>query len=239
MKLVSFAVVSFLAATVSAGFSETLGNADYSVHQLEKRDPGEDMQKQLEEEIKQDWEHYKEALGTYQDMKNLEVELEAEVSEARFESEIGGYTPEGEGSRSQQHDAAILSYKRQYKDTFDQYVVMMIAKEKLYKKLLSTSIAHLVVECEQVAGHRIQSGLVPAIQKSRLRLLGRALDPGVENVYTWLRGGVLNGEADLDQRWLDGTVEHESMGTRHDNRALAARLADFLQVAYRQYQSTL
>ncbi|KAH6589362.1 hypothetical protein BASA50_010107 [Batrachochytrium salamandrivorans] len=26
-----------------------------------------------------------------------------------------------------------------------------------------------------------------------------------------------------------GTVEHESMGTRHDNRALAARLADFLQ----------
>ncbi|KAH9271479.1 hypothetical protein BASA83_006333 [Batrachochytrium salamandrivorans] len=107
------------------------------------------------------------------------------------------------------------------------------------QQLLSTSIAHLVVECEQVTGHRIQSGLVPEIQKSRLRLLGRALDPGVENVYTWLRGGVLNGEADLDQRWLDGTVEHEFMGTRHDNRALAARLADFLQVAYRQYQSTL
>ncbi|KAH9249120.1 hypothetical protein BASA81_013144 [Batrachochytrium salamandrivorans] len=106
------------------------------------------------------------------------------------------------------------------------------------QQLLSTSIAHLVVECEQVTG-RIQSGLVPAIQKSRLRLLGCALDPGVENVYTWLRGGVLNGEADLDQQWLDGTVEHESMGTRHDNRALAARLADFLQVAYRQYQSTL
>ncbi|KAH9250327.1 hypothetical protein BASA81_011876 [Batrachochytrium salamandrivorans] len=68
------------------------------------------------------------------------------------------------------------------------------------QQLLSTSIAHLVVECEQVTGHRIQSGLVPAIQKSRLRLLGRALDPGVENVYTWLRGGVLNGEADLDQQ---------------------------------------
>ncbi|KAH6583910.1 hypothetical protein BASA61_007364 [Batrachochytrium salamandrivorans] len=90
------------------------------------------------------------------------------------------------------------------------------------QQLLSTSIAHLVVECEQVTGHRIQSGLVPAIQKSRLRLLGRALDPGVENVYTWLRGGVLNGEADLDQRWLDGTVEHESMGTRHDNRMLGS-----------------
>ncbi|KAH9253459.1 hypothetical protein BASA81_008505 [Batrachochytrium salamandrivorans] len=113
--------------------------------------------------------------------------------------------------------------------------------ETLHRSKTTTQhiIAHLVVECEQVTGHRIQSGLVPAIQKSRLRLLGRALDPGVENVYTWLRGGVLNGEADLDQRWLDGTVEHESMGTRHDNRALAARLADFLQVAYRQYQSTL
>ncbi|KAH6569168.1 hypothetical protein BASA62_005039 [Batrachochytrium salamandrivorans] len=82
--------------------------------------------------------------------------------------------------------------------------------------------AHPVVECEQVTGHRIQSGLVPAIQKSRLRLLGRALDSGVENVYTWLRGGVLNGEADLDQRWLDGTVEHESMGTRHDNRVFGS-----------------
>ncbi|KAH9247811.1 hypothetical protein BASA81_014571 [Batrachochytrium salamandrivorans] len=46
------------------------------------------------------------------------------------------------------------------------------------QQLLSTSIAHLVVECEQVTGHRIQSGLVPAIQKSRLRLLGRALDSG-------------------------------------------------------------
>ncbi|KAH6596286.1 hypothetical protein BASA50_005330 [Batrachochytrium salamandrivorans] len=67
------------------------------------------------------------------------------------------------------------------------------------QQLLSTSIAHLVVECEQATGHLIQCGLVPAIQKSRLRLLGRALDPGVENVYTWLRGGVLNGEAGLDQ----------------------------------------
>ncbi|KAH6561280.1 hypothetical protein BASA60_011541 [Batrachochytrium salamandrivorans] len=67
-----------------------------------------------------------------------------------------------------------------------------------------------------------------------------ALDPGVENVYTWLRGGVINGRSRSGPVWwLDGTVEHESMGTRHDNRALAARLADFLQVAYQQYQSTL
>ncbi|KAH9248889.1 hypothetical protein BASA81_013401, partial [Batrachochytrium salamandrivorans] len=109
---------------------------------------------------------------------------------------------------------------------------------------LSTAIGPLLVETGNWGHFSLAHwyhglGLVPAIQKSRLRLLGRALDPGVENVYTWLRGGVINGEADLDQRWLDGTVEHESMGTRHDNRALAARLADFLQVAYRQYQSTL
>ncbi|KAH6591281.1 hypothetical protein BASA61_004999 [Batrachochytrium salamandrivorans] len=95
MKLVSFAVVSFLAATVSAGFSATLGNADYSVHQLEKRDPSEDMQKQLKGRDRTRPEHYKDALGTYQDMKHLEVELEAEVSEARFESKAGCYTPRG------------------------------------------------------------------------------------------------------------------------------------------------
>ncbi|KAH6577992.1 hypothetical protein BASA81_017711 [Batrachochytrium salamandrivorans] len=46
------------------------------------------------------------------------------------------------------------------------------------QQLLSTSIAHLVVECEQVTGHRIQSGLVPAIQKSRLRILGRSTQSG-------------------------------------------------------------
>ncbi|KAH9269738.1 hypothetical protein BASA83_008210 [Batrachochytrium salamandrivorans] len=72
------------------------------------------------------------------------------------------------------------------------------------QQLLSTSIAYFVVECEQVTGHRIQSGLAPAIQKSRLRLLGRGTRSGVENVYTWLRGGVLNGEADLDQRGWTG-----------------------------------
>ncbi|KAH6586925.1 hypothetical protein BASA50_000289 [Batrachochytrium salamandrivorans] len=46
------------------------------------------------------------------------------------------------------------------------------------QQLFSTFIAHLVVECEQVTGHRIQSGLVPAIQKSRLRLLGRSTRSG-------------------------------------------------------------
>ncbi|KAH9264806.1 hypothetical protein BASA83_011706 [Batrachochytrium salamandrivorans] len=88
--------------------------------------------------------------------------------------------------------------------------------------------------------HRIQSGLLPAIQKSRLRLLGRSTRSGCgECIYLaprwslkWRsRPGPVVG-------WM-GTVEHESMGTRHDNRALAARLADFLQVAYQQYQFTL
>ncbi|KAH9275067.1 hypothetical protein BASA83_002288 [Batrachochytrium salamandrivorans] len=77
MKLVSFAVVSFLAATVSAGVSATLGNADYNVHRLEKRGPGEDMQKQLKEEIRQDWEHYRTNLETYQDMERCKEKREA------------------------------------------------------------------------------------------------------------------------------------------------------------------
>ncbi|KAH9266644.1 hypothetical protein BASA83_010450 [Batrachochytrium salamandrivorans] len=78
---------------------------------------------------------------------------------------------------------------------------------------------------EQVTGHRIQSGLVPAIQKSRLRLLGCALDPGVENIYLaprWsLKWQSRSGPA---VGWM-GTVEHESMGTKHDNRALAATVS--------------
>ncbi|KAH6566475.1 hypothetical protein BASA62_006660 [Batrachochytrium salamandrivorans] len=106
--------------------------------------------------------------------------------------------------------------------------------------ILGELLYTIIPESDLRPDHSDDEETLPAIQKSRLRLLGRALDPGVENVYTWLRGGVLNGEADLDQRWLDGTVEHESMGTRHDNRILSSNgLADFLQVAYRQYQSTL
>ncbi|KAH6571122.1 hypothetical protein BASA62_004045 [Batrachochytrium salamandrivorans] len=226
MKLVSFAVVSFLAATVSAGFSAAFGNADYNAHQLEKRDPGEDRQKQLKEEIEQDQKHYKDVREEYLGMKNREGELEDDLFRLKFELQNEGHKSPG-GGLSDRYNKARLLYNDQQKACYEKYELMMKLKEALQKKqLLSTSIAHLMVECEQVAGHRIQSGLVPAIQKSRLRLLGRALDPGVENVYTWLRGGVLNGEADLDQRWLDGTVEHESMGTRHDNRALAARLAD-------------
>ncbi|KAH9261298.1 hypothetical protein BASA82_001058 [Batrachochytrium salamandrivorans] len=86
---------------------------------------------------------------------------------------------------------------------------------------------------EQVTGHRIQSGLVPAIQKSRLRLLGRALDPGVENVYTWLRGGVLNGEADLDHVGWTGLWSMNLWGRGMIIGRWQHGLADFLQVAYR------
>ncbi|KAH6567191.1 hypothetical protein BASA60_009164 [Batrachochytrium salamandrivorans] len=101
------------------------------------------------------------------------------------------------------------------------------------QQLLSTSIAHLVVECEQVTGHRIQSGLVPAIQKSRLRLLGRSTRSGCGECIYWLRGGVLNGEADLDQRWLElGCGACNLWGRGMIIGQLAARLADCLQVAY-------
>ncbi|KAH9253772.1 hypothetical protein BASA81_008205 [Batrachochytrium salamandrivorans] len=101
--------------------------------------------------------------------------------------------------------------------------------------LLSTSIAHLVVECEQVTGHRIQSGLVPAIQKSRLRLLRSQHSIRVWRMYILGFAVESNGKAYLDQRWLDGIVEHESMGTRHDNQILGSNeLAGFLQVVYQE-----
>ncbi|KAH6581685.1 hypothetical protein BASA60_002272 [Batrachochytrium salamandrivorans] len=79
--------------------------------------------------------------------------------------------------------------------------------------------AHLVVECEQVTGHRIQSGLVPAIQKSRLRLLGRSTRSGCgECIYLAPRWS-LKWQSRSGPALVGRDVEHESMGTRHDNRA--------------------
>ncbi|KAH9275108.1 hypothetical protein BASA83_002332 [Batrachochytrium salamandrivorans] len=85
MRLVSFAAVSFLAATVSAGFSANLGNADYSAHRLEKRALGEDRQKQLEEEIEQGQEHYNVNRDRYHDIKEREKRLEGELFQASME----------------------------------------------------------------------------------------------------------------------------------------------------------
>ncbi|KAH6579122.1 hypothetical protein BASA60_003381 [Batrachochytrium salamandrivorans] len=63
---------------------------------------------------------------------------------------------------------------------------------------------------------------------------------GVENVYTWLRGGVLNGEADLDQLLVGRDCGACNLwGRGMIIGRWQQRLADFLQVAYRQYQSTL
>ncbi|KAH9262314.1 hypothetical protein BASA83_013815 [Batrachochytrium salamandrivorans] len=82
-----------------------------------------------------------------------------------------------------------------------------------------------ILELIRLSGSSWMFWIVTSNSEITTQTLGRSLDPGVENVYTWLRGGVLNGEADLDQRWLDGTVEHESMGTRHDNWVLTARVS--------------
>ncbi|KAH9268106.1 hypothetical protein BASA83_009497 [Batrachochytrium salamandrivorans] len=107
-------------------------------------------------------------------------------------------------------------------------------------KLLSTSIAHLVVECEQVTGHRIQSGLVPAIQKSRLRLLGRSTRSRCgECIYLAPRWGLKwRSRSGPVVGWM-GLWSMNLWGRGMIIGALVARLADFLQVAHRQYQSAL
>ncbi|KAH9264333.1 hypothetical protein BASA83_012225 [Batrachochytrium salamandrivorans] len=103
----------------------------------------------------------------------------------------------------------------------------------------STNMWRLCIapKCEQVLAIAFSLDYYQQF-KITTQIAGRALDPGVENVYTWLRGGVLNGEADLDQRWLDGNVEHESMGRGMIiGRCWQHGLTDFLQ--YRtSYQST-
>ncbi|KAH6585325.1 hypothetical protein BASA60_000614 [Batrachochytrium salamandrivorans] len=100
--------------------------------------------------------------------------------------------------------------------------------------------AHLVVECEQVIGHRIQSGLLPAIQKITTQIAGSRTRSGcVECIY-------------LTQQWshkwrsrsepVVGWTGLWSMNLCERGMIIgywAARLADFLQVAYWQYQSTL
>ncbi|KAH6600122.1 hypothetical protein BASA50_002515 [Batrachochytrium salamandrivorans] len=134
MKLVSFAVVSFLAATVSAGVSATLGNADYSVHRLEKRDPSEDMQKQLEEEIKHDRKNYEEVREEYLGMKHLEGQLEDDLFQLRFELQSNSYkSPRGD--LSHRYNRAQLLYNDQQEACFEKYVVMMDLKEVLQKKV--------------------------------------------------------------------------------------------------------
>ncbi|KAH9262331.1 hypothetical protein BASA83_013811 [Batrachochytrium salamandrivorans] len=88
MKLVSFAVVAFLAAMASAGDSETPGNADYIAHQLEKRDIVDDMKRQLEEGIEQGMKDYETILGEYWDMRHRGSNLKTGLFQARFASRI-------------------------------------------------------------------------------------------------------------------------------------------------------
>ncbi|KAH6570922.1 hypothetical protein BASA62_004088 [Batrachochytrium salamandrivorans] len=95
MKLVSFAVVSFLAAMASAGFSETPGDADYTAHQLEKRDIVDDMKKQLEEGVEQGMKDYRDILGEYWDMRHRESNLETGLFQARFAFKDSDYGPSG------------------------------------------------------------------------------------------------------------------------------------------------
>ncbi|KAH9246846.1 hypothetical protein BASA81_015564 [Batrachochytrium salamandrivorans] len=134
MKLISFAVVSFLAATVSAGFSETLGNVDYSVHRLEKRDPGEDRQRQLKEEIKHDRKHYEDALKIYKSMKHFEEQLETGV----FEANLVLRNLRDESQKDDlmaNRDMAQAMYETQQETCYLQYKTMMDLKAALYKKV--------------------------------------------------------------------------------------------------------
>ncbi|KAH6571292.1 hypothetical protein BASA60_007240 [Batrachochytrium salamandrivorans] len=110
----------------------------------------------------------------------------------------------------------------------------------MYNPGNSTSIAHLVVECEQVTGHRIQSGLVPAIQKSRLRLLGRSTRSGCgECIYLAPRWSLKWRSRSGPAVGWTGLWSMNLWGRGMTIGCWQHGLADFLQVAYRQYQSTL
>ncbi|KAH9275122.1 hypothetical protein BASA83_002346 [Batrachochytrium salamandrivorans] len=132
MKLVSFAVVSFLAATVSAGFSATFGNVDYNIHQLEKRDMGKDIRKKLEGEIKLGQDHYKKNKDRYQDMKNREKRLEVKIFQVKLNLAVFSKESQPYGLKTQ-HVKAQSEYEKQRDVTFEQYKLMMDIKERLYR----------------------------------------------------------------------------------------------------------
>ncbi|KAH6564720.1 hypothetical protein BASA50_009450 [Batrachochytrium salamandrivorans] len=134
MKLVSFAVVSFLAVTVSAGFSANLGNADYSVHQLEKRGIVEDMQRQLAEKTKRDQKNYEDALGTYNDMMRRGEELETELFEADLELRNLRDKSQKDELTSNRNMARAM-YESQQDACHLQYKTMMNSKKKLYENV--------------------------------------------------------------------------------------------------------
>ncbi|KAH6578154.1 hypothetical protein BASA81_012247 [Batrachochytrium salamandrivorans] len=134
MKLVSFAVVSFLAATVSAGFSATLGNADDNIHRLEKRGIIRDTQKKLQEEIKQVRAHYKEILDEYLGMKRREGHLQDNFFRLKFELNDSSYKSP-KGNLANRCNMAQALYESQKDACYQKYKSVMIAKEKLQTKV--------------------------------------------------------------------------------------------------------
>ncbi|KAH6564718.1 hypothetical protein BASA61_000985 [Batrachochytrium salamandrivorans] len=132
MKLVSFAVVSFLAATASAGFSANLGNADYNIHQLEKRDMGKDIRKKLEEEIERGQKHYRENKDRYQTMKGREKRLKVKVFQVKLNLAVFSKESQPYGLKTQ-HVKAQSEYEKQRAVTFEQYKLMMDIKARLYR----------------------------------------------------------------------------------------------------------
>ncbi|KAL2914200.1 hypothetical protein HK105_206294 [Polyrhizophydium stewartii] len=87
-------------------------------------------------------------------------------------------------------------------------------------------LAHLVIVC-------VSAGLNPLIDSAKEQ------DPQAndDTILTRLLGGASQGEAAPRQTWLGGTVEYTQQGT--EGRPPAARLADFLSVAYPRYQVRL
>ncbi|KAH9268739.1 hypothetical protein BASA83_009223 [Batrachochytrium salamandrivorans] len=114
----------------SAGFSETPGDADYTAHQLEKRDIVDDMKKQLEEGVEQGMKDYRDILGEYWDMRHRESNLETGLFQARFAFKDSIYGPSGQ-TVNDRYDMARVLYESHHEACYDKYISMMKVKEKL------------------------------------------------------------------------------------------------------------
>ncbi|KAL2911919.1 hypothetical protein HK105_208583 [Polyrhizophydium stewartii] len=127
-------------------------------------------------------------------------------------------------ARSAQHIAGLLV---NHLFAADRCILCNVGIENVHP------LAHLVIVCVSVRAARRQAGLNPLIDSAKVQ------DPQAndDTILTRLPGGASQGEAATGQIWIGGTVEHVQEGT--EGRPPAARLADFLSVAYPRYEAQL
>ncbi|KAH9249995.1 hypothetical protein BASA81_012243 [Batrachochytrium salamandrivorans] len=115
----------------SAGLSETLGDADYTAHQLEKRDIVDDMKKQLEEGDRTRHERLRDYSWRILGHEASRITtLKPDYFKPGLRSEDSDYGPSGQTVNDKYYRARVL-YESHHEACYEKYLSMMKVKEKL------------------------------------------------------------------------------------------------------------